>query len=562
MAIFGRKTRRTQEEQDGATIRWYEGAGRNADGIRDHVVQAARHEAEIELAPLRIERRHQDERETLLQEEINWLGKTEARGKRKRRGGMIWLVLFIFALLLTMGAVLWGSQIMELSPWKQSILLSAVVLSVAGFEGFFRNLRRLVERPEFRKWMLNISVITVLCGLFGAGSLAVSRGLATRMEAKQSNIVGFSDSDSAIETEQLKSIQKTNSVVDIAMVLTLLCFAIGGEFAAGLTFFEMRRNFDDAAHVLGLYGAVRDLQKAIVENERNQEAARQRPEILHHELTAGKLYAEAKEEERTPPKAEDNEAVERRNGNTVGPNGRSVGSTIRMTVIAFIAIMGVLGGFVATLALAADTVVVGVDRSTSSDVNTESNDNLAKVEEIIRTENTPGTRIVILGIIKDSFGSPTIFDDAVPLESGRFGQRLEEWRLHAIKKWRVRKESLTPSENGSDIFGFLSRAALVFADDPNGKKRLIVLSDMRHFGQGYNFENMNGLAKARIDELDAQGLVPKLQGVKVWILGAHTNGLSPAHWMKLKDFWTEYLKRSGAELMIFSPSRRVPENSK
>jgi hypothetical protein len=121
---------------------------------------------------------------------------------------------------------------------------------------------------------------------------------------------------SALEAEQLKSIQKTNSVVDIAMVLTLLCFAIGGEFAAGLTFFEMRRNLDDAAHLLGLYGAVRDLQKAIVENDHNQEAARQRPEILHHELTAGKLYAEAKEEERTSPKAEDNEAVERKNMGT------------------------------------------------------------------------------------------------------------------------------------------------------------------------------------------------------------------------------------------------------
>jgi len=84
---------------------------------------------------------------------------------------------------------------------------------------------------------------------------------------------------------------------------------------------------------------------------------------------------------------------------------------------------------------------------------------------------------------------------------------------------------------------------------------------MRHVGQKYNFEISGGLAKARLDELDAQGLVPKLQGVKVWILGAHTNGLTPSHWMKLKDFWSEYLKRSGAELIMFSPSRRLQENT-
>jgi cation transport ATPase len=184
--------------QDTTTVIWWEklpGASRNADAIRDAKVAAERHRVEVDLAKLRTERRYLDESESSLQQEIKSSGRTEADGKHKRRRGMISLVLFIFALLLTMGAVLWGSQIMELSPWKQSILLSAVVLSVAGFEGFFRNLRRLVERPEFRKWMLNISVVTVLCGLFGAGSLAVSRGLATRMEAKQSTIVGFSDSD-------------------------------------------------------------------------------------------------------------------------------------------------------------------------------------------------------------------------------------------------------------------------------------------------------------------------------------------------------------------------------
>src|SRR6185369_1969976 len=100
----------------------------------------------------------------------------------------------------------------------------------------FRNHRRLVERPEFRKWMLNISVVAALCGILGSATLAVSRGLVTTMESKQSQIAGVSDSDGAIESEQLKKIQKVSSILDIAMVLTLLCFAIGGEFAAGLTF--------------------------------------------------------------------------------------------------------------------------------------------------------------------------------------------------------------------------------------------------------------------------------------------------------------------------------------
>src|SRR6266545_3901834 len=126
-SISGRKPHGSEKEAQDTTIQWFKGAGRNADGIRDHAVQAARHKAAIELAPLRVERRYLDEGEATLRQEINSLGRTEASGKHKRREGRIWLTLFIFALLLTVGSVLWGSQIMELSPWKQCILLSAIV---------------------------------------------------------------------------------------------------------------------------------------------------------------------------------------------------------------------------------------------------------------------------------------------------------------------------------------------------------------------------------------------------------------------------------------------------
>src|SRR5215813_12603167 len=43
---------KTQETQYTPTVRWFEGAGRNAESIRDHTVQAARHHAAIDLAEL------------------------------------------------------------------------------------------------------------------------------------------------------------------------------------------------------------------------------------------------------------------------------------------------------------------------------------------------------------------------------------------------------------------------------------------------------------------------------------------------------------------------------
>jgi hypothetical protein len=335
--------------------------------------------------------------------------------------------------------------------------------------------------------------------------------------------------------------------------------AIAGDLVVGLSFFMARQHLGPAATLLRLYKQLAKVRRAIVKNVEDQEGATRRPEILFEELSAGALYIEAQNAERLPALTGPKNVETKRTVPEIKTNP-SVWTLIRNAAVVFFIAIAVIAVCM-TWALAADTVVVGIDLTTSSQVESEFKDSLDKVEAIINTQKSPGTRVVVLGITKDSFGSPIIFDDTVPLTSGRFGQRLEAWRLNAIKKWRARKEPLNPSENGSDIFGFLVRAAVVFADDPDGNKQLLVFSDMRHVGQGYNFEIAKGLAKARMDELDSQGLLPKLQGVKVWILGAHTNGLSPAHWMKLKDFWSEYLQRSGAELVTFSPSRRLQENT-
>src|SRR5262249_48215639 len=346
-------------------------------------------------------------------------------------------------------------------------------------------------------------------------------------------------------------------IMDTIMVLTILCLAIAGDLIVGLSFFMARQHLGPALTLLKLYKQVAKVRQDLVKNSEDQEAAKRRPEILFEELSAGALYIEAQNNERVPAITGPRNVETNRRIPEITKNP-SVWTLIRKVAAVFLIAIALVAALI-TWVLAADTVVVGVDLTTSSQVENEFKDSLDKVEGIINSQKSPGTRVVVLGIRKDSFGAPIIFDETVPLESGRFNQRIQAWRLGAIKKWRVQKASLNPGENRSDIFGFLVRAAVIFNDDPNGKKQLIVFSDMRHVGQGYNFEIARGLAKVRIEELDAQGLLPKLPAVKVWILGAHTIGLSPAQWMKLKDFWSEYLKRSGAELVMFSPSRRIQE---
>jgi hypothetical protein len=537
-------------------------AGRNADGVRDHKVQAERHKAEIELVRLRGEHRYLEERDTYLQDEIRSIGKPEAWARHRAREGKVWLILFFLAVAITVGATLWALQYAEMGWVKQAIIaLGVIAIPIVATEIFIGSLKELTESQDFRKTLVVISLLALLAGLVASGLLAASRGFGTSLASGSSQVeVAQVDSsqDLAARSQQLDRVKRTTFIMDIIMVITIICLAFAGDLVVGLSFFMARQHLGPAGTLLRLHKELAKVRRNLVKNEEDQEAARRRPEILYEELSAGALYIEAQKEERVP--AETPKIAETKSGVPEVTKSPSVWTLMRKTAVVFFVVIALVAGLM-TWALAADTVVVGVDLTTSSQVESEFKDSLDKVEEIIKSQKSPGTRVVVLAIRKDSFGSPIIFDDVVPLESGRFGQRLEAWRLIAIKKWRTRKASLNPGENGSDIFGFLMRAAVIFSDDPNGKKLLLVFSDMRHVGQGYNFEVAKGLAKVHIDELDAQGLLPKLQGVKVWILGAHTNGLSPAHWMKLKDFWCEYLKRSGAELMIFSPSRRFQEDT-
>jgi hypothetical protein len=536
-------------------------AGQSTDGIRDSKVQAERHKAEIELVRLRAEQRYLEERDAHLQDEIRLVGKPEAWAKHRAREGKVWLVLFVLAVSITMGATLWALQYTELGWAKQVIIaLSVIAIPIAATEIFIGSLKELIESQEFRKTLVVISLIALLGGLLATGLLAASRGLATSLVASSSQVEetqADNSQDLAAKSQHLDRVKRITSIMDIIMAITIMCLAIAGDLVVGLSFFMARQHLDAAGTVLRLYKELDKVRRALVKNTEGQEAVTRRPEILYEELTAGALYIEAQNGEPSPTKTLP-QIAEAKSAVPETRKSPSVWTLIRRAALVFVTAIALVAVLM-TWVLAADTVIVGIDLTTSSQVESEFNDSLDKVEMIINGQNSPRTRVVILGIRKDSFGSPVIFDETTPLESGRFGQRIEAWRVRAIKKWRAQKELLNPSENGSDIFGFFARAAVIFADELNANKRLLVFSDMRHVGQGYNFEIAKGLAKARLDELDAQGLLPKLHGAKVWILGAHTNGLSPAHWTKLKDFWSEYLKRSGAELIMFSPSRRFQE---
>jgi hypothetical protein len=104
--------------------------------------------------------------------------------------------------------------------------------------------------------------------------------------------------------------------------------------------------------------------------------------------------------------------------------------------------------------------------------------------------------------------------------------------------------------------GAIGRAALEFDGSTLKTKRLVVLSDLRQYGRGFDLERLVGDPAAVAARADRSGLVPKLPAVRVWALGVHTHGVDERRWAELRAFWREFFRRAGAELVEFTPSRR------
>jgi hypothetical protein len=210
--------------------------------------------------------------------------------------------------------------------------------------------------------------------------------------------------------------------------------------------------------------------------------------------------------------------------------------------------------FLVTESSAGEVVATAVDLTGSSD-KIQFTENVRAIPHIVSVLK-PASRFVVTPITDQSFSAPLILDARLTNEPGRFGERLQSGRREIIRAWEEKEKKLIAGAKETDIFGALAKASLIFEETPKVKPALVVLSDMRQAKGKYNFEKQPKINTRLIDEVVNDGLIPSLKSVRVWILGAHAEGVSQVYWMSVRDFWREYFKRAGAELVIYTPNRR------
>jgi hypothetical protein len=92
-----------------------------------------------------------------------------------------------------------------------------------------------------------------------------------------------------------------------------------------------------------------------------------------------------------------------------------------------------------------------------------------------------------------------------------------------------------------------------FMRNKNGKKTLVILSDMIECSSDFNFDK-DDLTPAYIDRamqtLRGKGRIPNLRNVDVWIVGAYAQNTEK--YFAVQNFWNRYVKETGAHGRSYS----------
>ena len=236
-----------------------------------------------------------------------------------------------------------------------------------------------------------------------------------------------------------------------------------------------------------------------------------------------------------------------------------------LTMLTFVMLMGLV--FHPDRSFAADrlNLVMAVDLSGSVasakglDGTSELQRNLAAVSSILATAPA-GSNITVIGITDQSFSQPLVLlSGRINSDEGYFKERIRVARLQLVAAWKKRCGSLPAPSPRTDVLGVLIVSSQVLRPVPGWRNVLVLFSDMRDTGA----VNLNRTLKVPVGpvlrQVEQHMLVADLKGVDVYVLGIDAAKKEPAYWDSLHQFWTEYFKKSGANLQAFSMMREVPD---
>lgn len=159
-------------------------------------------------------------------------------------------------------------------------------------------------------------------------------------------------------------------------------------------------------------------------------------------------------------------------------------------------------------------------------------------------------RVTVLAITESSFSRPRILlEGSIPTDDRELKPRVLAARDSLAKQWSAIADSLVPRYEVSDVLGAIEYASLLFKGVA-GANWLIILSDYRNSTPGFNLEDMEAIeVESSLARLGSAGLIPNLRGVRVVVLGLHTEGKDMRYYESMEAFVRAYVGAAQAELV-------------
>jgi hypothetical protein len=201
-------------------------------------------------------------------------------------------------------------------------------------------------------------------------------------------------------------------------------------------------------------------------------------------------------------------------------------------------------------------IVIFVDMSASADQarRTVCKEAFEKIYQNLRQ----GDRVVVGTITSQSYVEfkPAV-DEEIPKKTV-WDNRLQYERSLTQAKERIRREvnKLLSQKQGTlltEILDSLNIADIIFHEEKERQKVLVLLSDMIQDSKEYKFDKdkmTDEYINHIIQHRQKNKLMPNLNGVKVYVAGA--SAADSDKFRAIQTFWAHYLAESGAD---YSPHR-------
>jgi hypothetical protein len=168
----------------------------------------------------------------------------------------------------------------------------------------------------------------------------------------------------------------------------------------------------------------------------------------------------------------------------------------------------------------------------------------------------PGDSIDVMLISEKTFNDPEYLLNAkMPSKTGYFKEHALRAKRSLIREFRAKAEKLSESRCATSIIDGVYLFTELVKESQAERKVLVLLSDMIQTAQNINSDTLSKKGKSIISELKADGLIPDMKGIDVYVMGASTYGMNLTQWTSLKRFWVKYFSAAEANLKSYSIGR-------